>query len=117
MRHGVYDFVVRRKIKAGALTAERVNGKWYIESEQVHSQVHSQNGQGGEMSELVEHLTAKVEYLRAQLDKQTSLLAATTKQNADLIETPPPPRQSLIARLVFIVKPIITDTPSTSALT
>ena len=76
--------------------AERVNGKWFIESEQVHSQ----NRQGREMSELVEYLTAEVEYLHTQLDKQTSLLAATTKQNADLIETRPPPRRSLIARLV-----------------
>ena len=39
-------------------------------------------------------LESEVEYLRDQLDKQTQLLAAATKHNADLIQQLPPPRRS-----------------------
>ena len=89
---------MRRRIKAGALSAERVNGKWYIESEPVDRQVDGQVD--GNPSALVARLESEVEYLRSQLDKQTTLLAATTKHNADLIAQLPPPRRSLFARLV-----------------
>ena len=70
LRHGVYESTVRRKIKAGALMTERVNGKWHIESEPVDRQVDGQVD--GNQDALVTHLTAEVEYLRSQLDKQTT---------------------------------------------
>ena len=106
-RHGVSESTVRRKIKSGALMAERVNGKWYIEEEQANSQMDSQAEQVNSQSEqaessqaaLIDHLTTEVEYLRSQLDKQTTLLAATTKHNDDLVKQLPPPRVSVFNRL------------------
>ena len=87
-RHGVSASTVRRRIKAGALSARLVGGRYFINDEQVDSQ-SSQVDQ----SELVAQLQSEVEYLRDQLDKQTSLLAVTTQQNASLtkqLERPKP---------------------------
>ena len=106
-RHGVSASTVRRCIKAGALSARLVGGRYFINDEQVDSQmdshVNSQDDHGTDQvnsqssqvdqSELVAQLQSEVEYLRDQLDKQTSLLAVTTQQNASLtkqLERPKP---------------------------
>lgn len=106
-RHGLSESTIRRRIKAGVLSAERVDGKWYIEEEQANSQMDSQTEQVNSQSEqgessqsaLIDHLTTEVEYLRDQLDKQTQLLAIATKHNDDLVKQLPPPRVSVFDRL------------------
>ena len=100
--HRLSVSTIRRRIKAGTLPAEQIDGKWYI---QVEQEMNTQIEQGGGKWEgapapdtldnpLVAHLESEVEYLRDQLDKQTQLLAAATKHNADLIQQLPPPRRS-----------------------
>ena len=74
---------------------KQVDGKWYIEIEEVNSQIEQVESQVEQQeNQLVARLESEVEYLRDQLDKQTQLLAAATKHNADLIKQLPPPRRS-----------------------
>ena len=94
-QHGISESTIRRRIKSGALPAKQVDGKWYIEVEQVPSQVEQVNNHLETVDNpLVAHLESEVEYLRDQLDKQTQRLAAATKHNVDLIQQLPPPRRS-----------------------
>ena len=77
----------------------QVDGKWYIQVDTAVNTQVKQVGGGGKWegasapdNPLVAHLESEVEYLRDQLDKQTQLLAASTKHNTDLIQQLPPPR-------------------------
>ena len=107
-RRGVSVSTVRRRIKAGAIAARLVAGRYYIDAdEQADSHVsnqdehlNSQSDQGAEWSELVARLQSEVDYLRGQLDKQTSLLAITAQQNTALAKRlEPPPRESVAMRV------------------
>ena len=60
--HGISESTIRRRIKSGALPAEQVDGKWYIEVEQVDSQVEQANWQVEQQeSQLVARLESEVE--------------------------------------------------------
>ena len=73
----------------------QIDGKWYIQVEQeVNTQIEQVGGSSTPDNPLVAHLESEVEYLSDQLDKQTQLLAAATKHNADLIQQLPPPKSA-----------------------
>ena len=109
--HGVSVSTVRRRIKAGAIAARLIGGRYYIltgehvdnHSEHADRQMNSQDEHGGsqsrqgaDKSELVTQLQSEVDYLRGQLDKQTSLLAITTQQNTTMVkQLESPPRESV----------------------
>ena len=101
-RHSVSVSTVRRRIKTGVLTARLVSGRYFIveqEAGQSSEQLDSQRAQvadRAEQSVLVDRLQSEVDYLRGQLDKQTSLLAITAQQNTTLVkQLDSPPRESV----------------------
>ena len=101
-RHSVSVSTVRRRIKTGVLTARLVSGRYFIveqETGQSSEQLDSQRAQvddRAEQSVLVDRLQSEVDYLRGQLDKQTSLLAITAQQNTTLVkQLESPPRESV----------------------
>lgn len=114
-KNGLSVSTIRRRIKAGTLPAEQVSGKWYILVEEVSNPDPPVDSQIEQVdNQLVARLESEVDYLRDQLDKQTQLLAISTKQNTDLIGQLPPPRRSffshLIARLHAGLRTLISPT-------
>ena len=113
-RHGISPNTVRRRIKAGTLNAEKVDGKYLIPATDGEGNQESNRPVNRiDQSPLVDQLQSEIAHLRDQLstkDSQLSnrdnqinqlnqLLAMTSAQNGELTKQLPAPRQSLLHQL------------------
>lgn len=106
-KHGISANTVRRRIKAGTLNAEKVNGKYLIHDTDGTSNQESNHANNQiDQSQLVDQMQSEITHLRNQLgkrdeqiDKLSHLLAMTSAQNGELTKQLPPPRESFLPRL------------------
>ena len=113
-RHGISANTVRRRIKAGTLNAEKVDGKYLIhDADGASNQESNRPVNRIDQSPLVDQLQSEIAHLRDQLstkDSQLSnrdnqinqlnqLLAMTSAQNSELTKQLPPPRQGVLTKL------------------
>ena len=104
--HRLSESTIRRRIKAGTLTAALVDGRYIISPPPDDQSSASHDGQAEQPAPLVDQMQSEIAHLRDQLtnrDKQidqlSHLLAMTTVQNGELTKQLPPPRQPIIETL------------------
>ena len=137
-QHGVAERTVRRRIKAGVLSARMESGRYVIYGQNglpSGEEASRQNGKGARQfgkpdvqsnghephtgvpesdaqKVLIDHLTTENAFLRDQLAKQTSLLAASTAQNAEAMkQLNPPPKPTLSEKIRGIYDRVRKKTP------
>ena len=104
--HHISESTIRRRIKAGTLTAALVDGRYIISPPPNDQSPASHSEQAAPAAPLVDQMQSEIAHLRGQLtnrDKQidqlSHLIAMTQAQNSDLTKQLPPPRPPIIARL------------------
>lgn len=106
---GVAEKTIRRRIEAGKLTAEKVDGRWLVEvvqdTDQTPVRPSVQSNKTPSMAS-IEQLRSEVKHLRQliagkdiQIDQLHKLLAKSTHQNDALVAKLPSPRPKLGERL------------------
>ncbi len=122
-QYEIAERTVRRRIKAGALSARMESCRYVIYGQYgvpCGEEASRQNGKGSRQlgkpdvqshrhephpdclerdaqQALINHLTSEVEHLRKQEDKLTHLLVGSTAQNSDMMkQLQVPPRPSLV---------------------